>query len=458
VKIIYMIIRARHQAKRLPWLAPGHRALLGTFISLIATTGITSALGIAYWGVAAHRTSMAAVGNGSAEVSAMTLAATFGMAGIGTTLIPALARRPREADGLLVAALCTAALISAVLAAGFWLAAATVSPRLAPYLHGYLDGGVFVIGAALTGACFVLDEALLGLLGGTPQLWRNVAFAVSKLVALAALSMVWHDAFGTPLLTAWVGGTAFSLVVAVALLYRRDVRLTVRPQWGALRGLARETMGNTWLNVALRAPIQFTPMLVTGLLPAADAGAFYVATTVTSVVAVLSLHFTTALYAADSSDPDGLAARLRFTLRISTLGGVVGVPLTILITHPLLAAFGSQYAAKAALPLQLMIAGYFGTALKNHYVALLRIQNRLIRGAVYGTVTCAVRLGAIAAGALAGGLTGMSVALLIVMSAEGLYGIPAIRAALDDSRPARRNSGPLALGPAARDASASASA
>lgn len=453
-----MTSSARPRAQRLLRLAPGHRALLGTFISLIATTGITSALGIAYWAVAAHRTPMAAVGNGSAAVSAMTLAATFGMAGIGTTLIPALARRPRDADGLLVAALCTAALISAVLAAGFWLAAMTVSPRLAPYLHGPVDGTVFIVGAALTGACFVLDEALLGLLGGTPQLWRNIAFALSKLAALAALSVVWHDTLGTPLLTAWVAGTAFSLFVAVVLLYRRDVRLTARPQWGALRGLARETAGNTWLNISLRAPIQLTPILVTGLLPAADAGAFYVATTVTSVVALLSLHFTTALYAADTSDPDGLAGRLRFTLRISTLGGVLGVPLTILITHPLLSAFGSQYAAKAALPLQLMIAGYFGTALKNHYVVLCRIQDRLVRGAVYGTVTCVVRLAAIAAGGLAGGLTGMSVALLIVMCAEGLYGIPAIRAALDDSHQAARNSGPLALGPASRGAGASSSA
>ena len=449
-----MTISERARAQRLPRLASGQRALLGTFMSLIATTGITSALGIAYWWVAAHRTPMAAVGNGSAAVSAMTLAGTLGMAGIGTTLIPRLASRPREGDGLLVAALCTAALVSAVLAGGFWLVVMTASPRLAPYLHGPGAGAVFIVGAALTGACFVLDEALLGLLGGAPQLWRNATFAVSKLAVLAALSVVWHDTLGTPLLTAWVAGTGFSLLVAVALLYRRNVRLTARPQWGALRGLARVTAGNSWLNISLIAPIQLTPILVTGLLPAADAGAFYVATTVVSVVATLSLHFTTALYAADTRDPDALAARLRFTLRISTLGGVLGVPLTILVTHPLLSAFGSEYAAKAALPLQLMIAGYFGTMLKNHYVALCRIQGRLTRGAVFGTVTCVVRLAAIAAGALAGGLTGVSVALLVVMCAEGLYGIPAIRAALDDSRPASRNSGPLALGADPRGADA----
>ena len=60
------------------------------------------------------------------------------------------------------------------------------------------------------------------------------------------------------------------VLVAVALLYRRNVRLTARPQWGALRGLARVTAGNSWLNISLIAPIQLTPILVTGLLPAAE--------------------------------------------------------------------------------------------------------------------------------------------------------------------------------------------
>src|SRR5712664_1454397 len=78
LKLSGMTISERARAQRLTRLAPGQRALLGTFMSLIATTGITSALGIAYWWVAAHRTPMAAVGNGSAAVSAMTLAGTLG--------------------------------------------------------------------------------------------------------------------------------------------------------------------------------------------------------------------------------------------------------------------------------------------------------------------------------------------------------------------------------------------
>jgi O-antigen/teichoic acid export membrane protein len=410
--------------------AAGHRPLLRTIMSLIATTGITSALGVAFWWVAAHRASLASVGNGSAAVSALTLVATFGMAGLNTTLIPHLARRPRHGDGLLSAALWAAALVSGVLAAGFWLIAELAGGGFAPYLHTGPEALVFILGAAVTGASLVLDEALLGLVGGAPQLWRNCAFAVTKLAALAGLTAAWHDELGTPILTAWAGGTAISLVVAAILLRTHGIRLVARPQWTALRRIAREGADNTWLNNALQAPVLLTPILVTGLLSATDGGAFYVAWTVMTIAVMLSFHFTTALYAASAADPGRLGAKLRFTLRICLLGGLVGVPFVVLVARPLLHVFGAQYAARATLPLVIMVGGYFGSVLKNHYVALMRINQQLTKGAVFASVTCVIRLAAVTLGALAGGLVGVAVALLVVMTAEGIYAVPALRKAL----------------------------
>ena len=414
--------------------ASGHRSLISTVMSLIATTWITSVLGVAFWWLAAHRASLGAVGNGSAAVSAMTLVATFGMAGLNTTLIPHLARRPRDGDGLLAAGLCVAALVSAVLASGLVLVTAEIGHGFAPYLRTGPAALIFIGGSALTGTGLVLDEALLGLVGGAPQLWRNCAFSVTKLAALVGLTAVWHDALGTSILTAWVAGTALSLAVATALLHVRGVRLLSKPQWAMLRRIGRASVRNTWLNNLLQAPLLLAPMVVTGVLGADQGGVFYVASTVSGILVMLSFHFSTALYAANAADPDGLAAKLRFTLRLCLLGGVAGVPLVVAMAHPLLHVFGAQYATRATLPLDLMTAGYFGSVLKNHYVALLRIYDEITKAAVFATATCAIRLVALVIGALADGLVGVSVALLVVMSAEGLYAIPALRAALRGER------------------------
>jgi len=408
----------------------GQSALLGTTASLLATTGITTVLGLAFWWVAAHMVPLSAVGYGSAAVSAMTLVGTFGMAGLNTVLIAHLARRPHGAEGLLAAALWASAAISAVLAVGFWLIACVLDPRIAPYLHPAPDAAAFIAGSAITGATLVLDEALLGMLGGKPQLWRNTGFAVGKLIALAGLVVLWHDKLGTPILAAWTVGTALSLLPVAILMRRRGVRLLVRPQWRALRRLGRASVSNTWLNNALQFPVLAMPMLVTGLLKGADGGAFYVASTVVMIGVMLPYHFTTALYAASSADPSGLTAKLRLTLRICMLGGLVGVPTVIVCAHPLLELFGPQYAARASVPLQLMILGYFGSVLKNHYIALCRISGRITRAAVFATVALAVRMAAATAGAIAGGLVGLSVGLLVVMCAEGVYAMPTLWAAL----------------------------
>ena len=406
------------------------RALLRTTVSLLATTGITTVLGLAFWWVAARLVPVSAVGYGSAAVSAMTLVGTFGMAGLNTVLIGHLAKRPRDADGLLTAALCTSAAISAALAAGFWVVAGVIDPRIAPYLHAGSEAAMFVAGAALTGAALVLDEALLGMLGGSPQLWRNTGFAVAKLFALAGLVVLWHDQFGTPILAAWAGGTALSLIPVTLVLRRRGVHLVTRPQWRSLRRLGRASVINTWLNNALQVPVLATPILVTGLLSAADGGAFYVASTVVMVAVMLPYHFTTALYAASTADPSGLAVKVRVTLRICLLGGLAGVPLVIVCAHPLLRLFGAEYADRATVPLQLMILGFFGSVLKNHYIALCRISRQLTRAAVFATAALVARMAAVVAGALAGGLTGVAVALLAVMCAEGVYAVPCLRTAL----------------------------
>ncbi len=319
------------------WLT-GQRALFGTTMSLLGTTVITTVLGLAFWWVAARMLPLSQVGYGAAAVSALTLVGTFGMAGMNTVLIGYLARSPQHANGLLTAAMYASGLISALLASGFWLVAAVMLPRAAPYLHSGTEAVTFIAGSALTGATFILDQALLGTFGGSLQLWRNAAFAVAKLLALAGLALLWHDQFGTSILVAWVAGTALSLVPVGVLLRRRGMRLAARPQWRRLRGLGRASVSNTWLNNMLQAPVLAMPLLVTGTLSAADGGAFYVAWTVVMVAVLLPFHFTTALYAASAADPRGLAAKLRFSLRISVLAGLAGVPLVIACAHLLLQA------------------------------------------------------------------------------------------------------------------------
>lgn len=450
----------------------GHRRLVSTTASLLGATGITSVLGLAFWWLAAHLVSVSALGYGSAAVSALTLVGTFGMAGLNTVLMGRPPGTRGEASGLLSASLCASGLISAALAACFWLAGVVFAPRLAPYLGSAGMAALFIAGSALTAAALVLDEALLGLLGSSFQLWRNTTFALAKLAALAGLALLWHDQFGASILVAWTAGTAVSLLPVAALTSRRGVRLTAAPQWRSLRRLGRASLANTWLNNALQAPRLALPMLVTALVSAAAGGAFFVPWLIVTLITLLPFHFTTALYAVAAGEPRELAAKLGFTLRICLAGGLAGVPLVIVCAHPLLEMLGPTYAARATVPLQLLSLGYFASVVTNHYVSLCRISRQITRAAVFATVAAVAQLAAAAAGGAVGGLTGLSLALLIVMCVEGGAALPTVWAALrgrpygppaarrrpvGEGGPALAEAGQAALSPSGSDAAAAAS-
>ena len=402
-----------------------NRDLVGNAGSLFGTTVVTSLLGVVFWWLAARLVPVAVVGYGSAAVSAMMLLATFGMLGMNTLLTGELARRDRGRGGLLTSALLASLACGALLGAGFVVVAALAGGSFAPYAAGPVHALVFVGGTALTAALLVLDEALIGMLLGSVQLWRNGTFAVAKLALLWLLAGYLHDRYGVAILTAWVAGTAVSAAVALVALHARGMRCVHRPDWRVLRGLTRSVAEHNWLNAALQAPRLALPIVVTGL-SAREGGAFYVAWTITTAATIVPSHLTTVLFAVGAADPSALREKTLFTLRTCLLGGLVGVPVMVLAAHPLLRLFGSAYADQATVPLQLLAFAYFPSVIKAHYVALSRIRQRITPPAALFTVSCVARLAAAVAGGVTGGLLGLSIALLAVMTAEGLVTLPPV--------------------------------
>ncbi|HBW19506.1 MAG TPA: hypothetical protein DEH11_11120, partial [Actinobacteria bacterium] len=139
--------------------------MLASAGSLLATTGVASGLGFAYWALAARLFSQQAVGYGSAAVSAMTLLGTIGMLGLGTVLIGELPRR-RGRAGLVSAALLASCIASLILGLGFAIVAPHFSGRFGHVTGMAGQAALFAAGAALTGVTLVFDQATIGLMRG----------------------------------------------------------------------------------------------------------------------------------------------------------------------------------------------------------------------------------------------------------------------------------------------------
>ena len=417
---------------RLPGAAAwaGNRDVLDNALALLGTAAVTSVLGLVYWAVATQLFSREAVGYCSAAVSAMTLFGTIGMLGWGPMLIGELPRRTGSRGGLVVVAVLASGVGSLILGVGFAVVAPFMTDRFVHLTGSLPSAALFSVGAALTGATLVFDQATVGVLRGGLQLWRNACFSVLKILALFLAALVLHDRYGLGITASWVMGTALSLVPTVWLLRRSGTRPWHRPDWSGLRGLGRTTVAHSWLNLAVQLPRLLVPVLVTALVSASANGAFYVVWMLVGVLYLVPTHLSTALFAATSGQPAAMARKLRLTLRLSAVVGLVGMAVFAFGAAEVLSVFGDGYATAATVPLQLLVLGYVPTIVKVHYIAVCRVGDHVTRAAAVLSASAALEIAGTVVGAQSSGLVGVCAALLACYVIEAvLTGLPVWRAA-----------------------------
>jgi O-antigen/teichoic acid export membrane protein len=427
-----MALRSLRTAAANVWT--GHKDLLSNAASLLGTTGVTSVLGFAFWAFAAREFSPQAVGYGSAAVGAMTLLGTIGVFGLGTVLIGELPRRSPRA-GLVSAALLACGLGSLVLGIGFALVAPLIGQHLGHIVDSPVERVTFVAGVALTAVSFAFDQATIGLLRGGVQLTRNLIFAVAKTVVLPVTAILLHDQFGVGIAVSWVAGTAASLAGSAIWLRLHGSQVLPRPDWGVLRALGKTTLAHNWLNLAIAVPVTLVPVMVTVIVSPSANAAFYVSWMVAGFLCAVPMHLSTVLFAVASADPQAISRKLRFSLKVSLGIGIPGVLVLCLGAHFILSLFGGNYPREATFPLWMLALSYTPGLPKIFYVAVCRAHGKVSRAAVVLTAFAVIELAGAAAGGVAGGLRGFSIAIFVITTVEGLATTPPIvRAAFSYGR------------------------
>jgi O-antigen/teichoic acid export membrane protein len=402
-----------------------NKDLLANAISLFGSTVINSTLGFAFWAVAARMFTATEVGFGSSAISAMTVLSTIGMFGLNTLLIGELPKRESK-GGLIYAALLTAAAGSFVLGLAFALGARFFGKSFANISSDPQQFVIFVGGVTIIGMSLVFDEATIGLLRGKLQLWRNFLFVTIKLLLLPATALVMHDKFGAGIVASWVGGAVLSIGIMVLQLLLRRERVFQAPDWGSLKQLGGLTLIHNWLNLAISVPWMILPVLVSLTVGQNATGAFYLAWMLSAFLRVIPIHLATVLFAVASENIQGLAPKLRFSLRTSML---IGIPAVLVLSagSPLiLSLFGAKYASTGTISLILLSLGYLPTVPKVFYIAVCRATGSITRAANILTLTAILELAGAIIGGKEAGLTGFGVGLLAASMLEGAITAPSV--------------------------------
>jgi O-antigen/teichoic acid export membrane protein len=367
-------------------------------VFLIAASLINSLLGFVFWIVAARFYTTDEVGLGSAAISAVTLLAGFANLGLGYGLIRFLPHS--KSPVRMVNTALTAGVLASVAAAVIFLAGLGVwSPPMVFIRLNNLYSGLFIAFVAVFTTTTLVDAAFVAVRRSGFIVTRNLIFSVLKVVAAVALAASFA-AFG--ILSSWGLAAGVSGLVCLGWMMPRALRHDVGSResrveqnsqdTGALKLMARFSVGN-WVGALLwTAPAQVLALMVVHQLGAEANALFYVAFTIAGILFSIPTMASTSLLAEGSSDERSLRQHVRHSLKLAFAILIPGTAFTVLGAKYLLLPFGGGYADAANL-LRLMAVASLPLALNVIYLGVKRVEMRVGTVVLISGLTAALTLG-----------------------------------------------------------------
>lgn len=403
--------------------------LLGLFGSLLATQVVTSVVGLVYWVVAARLFPTAQVGLGTAAISAMSLLSMFAMLGVGTLLISEMPRRsPSEHPMLLGTGLLAVALAGTLLGLAASVAAPHLGPSLAATGSSPLAMLVFVVGVAATAVGSVFDEAVLGLHRGSVQLARNTFASLLRLALLVAFAYSGLRS-GVGIIATW----SLSLLLSIGFGF---VRLRLG-QHGAWRAPARERIREIrfqlpnarqhyTLNLILQSSSYLFPVFAALVALPREVAYFNTARLIAGALLTIPFLLSVALFAATADDEFKLYDRIRMSVPLGLILASGCAALAIIFGGEIMLVFGAAYARNGIGYLRILVLAGPLLVIKDHYVAIRRVQRRLSEAARVILAATILEAAAALVGGLLFSVTGICVGWLLALALEACWTGPAV--------------------------------
>lgn len=402
--------------------------------ALMLSTGVSAALGLGFWLVAARYYSEEAVGQGSAAIAAQRLLASI----TATTMIGAVVRyvpRAGRATGPLVGRVyLVSSVVVALACGGFLLTLDWWGPSYAPL--GSLSAGLFFTASCVGWALLTLQDGVLT--GLRRAFWvpvGNAGFSIGKLLLLAAFATT------MPVLgvfVSWSAAIALSVVPLGWLVFRRliprQARADADREPPAMREIGRFMAGDSVGALFSLAMINLLPVMVAVRFDAAHNAFFYTAYTVGGTMEFMAINMASSLTAHASHSPESLAEGVRGALRRMALLLVPVVVFLVVFAPYILAPFGSDYAEHGTTVLRLLAAAALPRVAVELYIGVLRVQGRTGALAVLQGAMCVLVLGSAALLLGPVGISGAGLAMLGSMTLMAAASAPGLRRALKGGR------------------------
>lgn len=348
--------------------------------ALMANTAITAVLGMGYWWLAARLYEPADFGRGQAVITAMRLFASLtalGFVGALARFIPVAGRRTPE---LIVRAYMIAGATGMTAALGFLVTLPWWGPTYATL--GGLGPGLFFLASVLVWSVFtLLDVTLAGLRKATWVPVNSLGYGLVKMAMLVGL------AFALPrdgIFVSWIIPAALALIPINLFIFRKVVPLHVGRTLDdtpplAFREVGRFLSGDYPGTLSILASVYLIPVLIAARVDEVTFGYFSMAHTLGALIELLAMNMATSLTVEGAFERERLASNARRALQRAFMIIVPIVAVTVLAAPLILRVFGSGFAERGTLLLQLMAVAVLPRVLIEIYLSGLRALGRARR-------------------------------------------------------------------------------
>ena len=382
-------------------------------------------LGVAFWILAAHRYSAVQVGNGAAEISAMTLIASISQFSPGLVFNRFLFAAGHRAGRILVVGYGSSTLFALVISVIFL----TATRRHNFVAGGWAPGALFIAATVVWVIFTIEDAALTGLRATFIIPIENTLFSLAKLTLLPVLALRAANSNGVFL--AWVVPLVFIVIPVNYFLFRKVIPRHTQQSLGQSslppRGvLGRIVVGEYFGSLALIALTSMPAILIVNELGGAQAAYFQTPWLVGTSFDFLLWTFAFAVMSESSARPSGAPATIRKAVKLATivLSPVMGL---LVLGAPLyMRVLGHEYAHNGTRLLQLLVLTLPFMATNILYVTFASLARR-VRRVIFVQVSLSVgtlTLMSILMRHL--GLTGVGIAFMIGQACVAMIVLPSV--------------------------------
>jgi len=368
-------------------------ALLRNSFYLTLNTGTIAAFAFAFWLLNARLFTAGQIGTATTLISGASIISLVSLFGFNTTFVrflPASRQRDTEINTGLLMVFATA-----LFAATLYVALVPlIAPRLAFVRGSFGFAAGFIVLTAFWAVNIVTDSVFVAFRKAQYNVLADGIIQGAVKLALPAL-VVGLGAYGMFL----ASGLAAAAAVAVSIVFlMRTVgyrpRLSFSPS--VLRRTWDYSAANYTANLLTLSPLLIIPLIVLDIRGSRQAGFFFIAFQVASLLFAVGYAVSLSFFAEGSYEGSHLSSLLRRSVRLIAL---VCVPSSIFVAatgHWLLLLFGHAYSVNGTSTLVVLALSAPSVALCSTAMTVLRLTRQLravvVAGAVYAIVIVGLAL------------------------------------------------------------------